>query len=140
MESSCHDRLAFKPNQKLNELLHLTQHDLDIINNNNSALNTVNNSVTNSTHVSAHNNLHSNKQLRVRYRIGGMHGTLILDFMPTHTIPAPFLLILPRTRYLRIFSATYGFPKGEFAESVASLCCCYLVHKNEQKLIVRNVC
>eukprot|EP01034_Spumella_vulgaris_P024630 gene24630-30998_t len=90
-ESSCSDRLSFKPIHYLDEILHLQ----DIIH-----------KVIEPQHP------FKNKQLRVRYRIGGMHGTLVLDFMHNHTIPSPFLLILPRTRYLRIFSGTYGFPKG----------------------------
>ncbi len=89
--SSCSDRLSFKPVNKLNEVLALTEEDKRKINKNN-----------------------GNLQLRVRYRIGLMHGTLVLDFMSNHTIPAPFLLILPRTRYLRIYSGTYGYPKGEY--------------------------
>ena len=53
-----------------------------------------------------------NKQLRVRYRAGGVHATLVLDFDRKNRIPAPFLLMAPHRRYLRIFNAIYGHPKG----------------------------
>lgn len=77
------DRLAFKPIHHLDELFEVTDPTPG-----------------------------KNKQLRVRYRIGMIHGTLILDLMPNSSIPSPFLLILPRARYLRIYSGTYGYPKG----------------------------
>jgi hypothetical protein len=53
-----------------------------------------------------------NKQLRLRYRINGIYATLMLDFTPNHIIPRPFLLMAPKNHYLRIFSATYGHPRG----------------------------
>eukprot|EP01032_Pedospumella_encystans_P021707 gene21707-24614_t len=53
-----------------------------------------------------------NKQLRMRYRAGGTHGTLALDFDRDNKIPVPFLMLVPKTRYLRVFSAIYGHPKG----------------------------
>lgn len=53
-----------------------------------------------------------NKQLRVRYRMNNIHATLILDFNTESRIPAPFILTVPRTKYVRILHATYGHPKG----------------------------
>lgn len=53
-----------------------------------------------------------NKQLRMRYRADKIHATLALDFDVNNKIPVPFLLLVPKTRYLRIFQGTYGHPKG----------------------------
>lgn len=53
-----------------------------------------------------------NKQLRVRYRMHGLHGTLVLDFNVENKIPVPFLLMAPKKQFLRIYSAMYGHPKG----------------------------
>jgi len=53
-----------------------------------------------------------NKQLRMRYRAAGVHGTLALDFDRDNKIPVPFLMLVPKTRYLRVFHAIYGHPKG----------------------------
>jgi hypothetical protein len=53
-----------------------------------------------------------NKQLKVRYRLVGMHAQLQLDAMPNGQLTANFMLIAPRTRYLIINRATYGHPKG----------------------------
>lgn len=53
-----------------------------------------------------------NKQVRLRYRIHGAHGTMVLDFNPENKIPSPFLLMAPKKQYLRLFSASYGHPKG----------------------------
>jgi hypothetical protein len=55
-----------------------------------------------------------NKQLRIRYRLheGGGHGTLMLDFQKNNRIPQTFFFIVPKISYLRIYSASYGHPKG----------------------------
>lgn len=53
-----------------------------------------------------------NKQLRMRYRADGIHATLTLDFDVQNKIPVPFLMLVPKTRYLRIHHALYGHPKG----------------------------
>lgn len=62
-----------------------------------------------------------NKQLRMRYRMDGIHGTLALDFDVANNIPIPFLMLVPKTRYLRIFQAIYGHPKG--ATSTGRMSC-----------------
>jgi len=53
-----------------------------------------------------------NKQLRARYRIDKIHGTLALDFDASNRIPIPFLMLVPKNRYLKIHHAIYGHPKG----------------------------
>ena len=53
-----------------------------------------------------------NKQLKVRYRLIGMHAQLQLDVMPNGLLTQNFMLIAPKTRYLIINRATYGHPKG----------------------------
>jgi hypothetical protein len=53
-----------------------------------------------------------NKQLRVRYRMNGLHATLVLDFNVENKIPVPFLLLAPKKQFLRIHSAMYGHPAG----------------------------
>ena len=55
------------------------------------------------------------KLLRMRYRADKIHGTLALDFNTNNTIgcsPLTFLMLIPKTRYVRIFNASYGHPKG----------------------------
>jgi len=53
-----------------------------------------------------------NKQLKVRYRMKGMHAMLQLDVMPDGLLTQNFMLIAPKTRMLIIEQATYGHPKG----------------------------
>jgi hypothetical protein len=53
-----------------------------------------------------------NKQLKVRYRMLGMHAMLQLDVMPNGLLTQNFMLIAPRSRYLLINRAQYGHPKG----------------------------
>ncbi len=53
-----------------------------------------------------------NKQLKVRYRLCGLHAQLQLDVMPNGQLTLNFMLIAPKTRYLLINRATYGHPKG----------------------------
>ena len=53
-----------------------------------------------------------NKQLRMRYRSDKIHGTLALDFDANNRIPIPFLMLVPKIRYLKINHALYGHPKG----------------------------
>jgi hypothetical protein len=53
-----------------------------------------------------------NKQLRMRYRMDGVHGTLVLDFDPAGRIPQPFLLMAPKKHFVRLYEASYGHPKG----------------------------
>ena len=55
------------------------------------------------------------KQLRVRYRIRGVHGFVNMDTTPTNRFPTGFFLTTPPVRYLTIVSATYGHPKGRAA-------------------------
>jgi hypothetical protein len=55
------------------------------------------------------------KQLRVRYRIRGVHGYVNMDTTPTNRFPTGFFLTTPPVRYLTIVSATYGHPKGRAA-------------------------
>ena len=56
------------------------------------------------------------KQLRMRYRIDGVHGLLILDCEVNNSLIEKFLLITNQSKdskkYLRIFEARYGHPKG----------------------------
>ena len=52
------------------------------------------------------------KQVKVRYRMLGMHAMLQLDVMSNGLLPSNFLLIAPKTRYLIINRAQYGHPKG----------------------------
>lgn len=58
----------------------------------------------------------SDKQLRMRYRIDGVHGTLVLNVNQENRLKMPFLLITPQLKdkykYVRIFKAIYGYPKG----------------------------
>eukprot|EP01031_Cornospumella_fuschlensis_P037973 gene37973-46131_t len=56
--------------------------------------------------------IQDNKQLRVRYRMDNVHGTLVLDFDKNGQIPTPFILTVPRMKYVRILTATYGHPRG----------------------------
>lgn len=54
-----------------------------------------------------------NKQIKIRYRMLGLHGTLNLDVMPDNKLSSNFMMIAPKEkRYLRIIMATYGHPKG----------------------------
>ena len=55
------------------------------------------------------------KILRMRYRANKIHGTLALEFNVDNTVgcsPRMFLMLVPKTRYVRIFHAFYGHPKG----------------------------
>lgn len=57
-------------------------------------------------------NVGNNKQLRIRYRMGGVHGTACLDVMPNNHFPSYVMFLSPKERHLRIIKASYGFPKG----------------------------
>ena len=54
-----------------------------------------------------------NKQLKVRYRMLGLHAMLQLDVMNNGQLASNFMLIAPKSRYLVIKRATYGHPKGQ---------------------------
>lgn len=83
-ESTFKDRLAFRPHNKLEEILEITYDPCP----------------------------NENKQLKIRYRVDNVYATLVLDVLPNHRIPSPFLFLTPKLRHLRIFSAFYGHPKG----------------------------
>ena len=54
-----------------------------------------------------------NKQLKIRYRMLGVHGQMNVDVMPDNQLPHNFFVLAPQTRrYLRILNASYGHPKG----------------------------
>ncbi len=53
-----------------------------------------------------------NKQLKVRYRMKGLHAMLQLDVMANGLLSQNFMLLAPRSRLLNIINATYGHPKG----------------------------
>jgi hypothetical protein len=52
------------------------------------------------------------KQLRIRYRLNGLHGMLLLDVMENNQIPEPIMLIAMPQRELTILRGSYGHPKG----------------------------
>ena len=52
------------------------------------------------------------KQLRIRYRMNGIHGYICIDSTITNRFPTGLFLICPIVRYLTIVSCTYGHPKG----------------------------
>lgn len=85
-----HDRLAFKLDSKIDEVLGIEDPAPD-----------------------------KSKQLRVRYRMKGalenemVFGNVVLDTLPDNHFPSPIMLLVPKAeRYLRIFRAIYGHPKG----------------------------
>lgn len=53
-----------------------------------------------------------NKQLRIRYRIMGVHATASLDCLPTNFFTGWVLLIAGDERNLKITRASYGHPRG----------------------------
>lgn len=53
------------------------------------------------------------KQLRVRYRMNGVHGMLLLDVMENNQVPEPVILMASTApRDLTILRGSYGHPKG----------------------------
>lgn len=54
-----------------------------------------------------------NKQLKVRYRMLGLHAMLQLDVMSNGQLASNFMLIAPKSRFLVVKRATYGHPKGQ---------------------------
>lgn len=52
------------------------------------------------------------KQLKIRYRMMGVHGTLNLDVGADNRLGSNFFMLAPKVRYLVILSASYGHPKG----------------------------
>lgn len=52
------------------------------------------------------------KQLRIRYRLNGVHGMLSLDVMENNQIPEPVMLLSMPSRDLTIMRGAYGHPKG----------------------------
>jgi len=55
----------------------------------------------------------SNKQLKIRYRMLGLHGMLNLDVNPDNHLSSNFMMMAPTVRYLAILHASYGHPKGQ---------------------------
>ena len=62
-----------------------------------------------------------NKQLKVRYRMLGLHAMLQLDVMSNGQLASNFMLIAPKTRLLVINRATYGHPKGQSQQGRMSI-------------------
>lgn len=62
-----------------------------------------------------------NKQLKVRYRMLGLHAMLQLDVMSNGQLTSNFMLIAPNDRLLIINRATYGHPKGQSQQGRMSI-------------------
>ena len=62
-----------------------------------------------------------NKQLKVRYRMLGLHSMLQLDVMSSGQLASNFMLIAPKDRLLVINRATYGHPKGQSQQGRMSI-------------------
>lgn len=52
------------------------------------------------------------KQLCIRYRIGKVHGWVIIEVTDHNRVPQPILFIAPKHRLLRILRCTWGHPRG----------------------------
>jgi len=52
------------------------------------------------------------KQLRIRYRIGKVHGWVSFEITPDHHAPTAIRLIAPKERYLTMLRCTWGHPRG----------------------------
>jgi hypothetical protein len=61
------------------------------------------------------------KQLRIRYRVLGRCGVLVLDTAKDNCFPSPVIMIAPKERFLKISKAHYGHPKGRSSTGAMSV-------------------
>lgn len=59
-------------------------------------------------------------QLRIRYRMNNVYGSLIVHTSQSSRVLTPISLIVPQVRYLRIKKASYGYPKGKSSTGAMS--------------------
>lgn len=52
------------------------------------------------------------KQMRIRYRMHGKHGCVVIDVLPENRIPRNVMLMCPLARHLTVSYAMFGHPKG----------------------------
>lgn len=74
------------------------------------------------------------KQLRLRYRINGVHGLISLDIMANNHIPEEVMLFCPIKRDITVLRASYGHPKGRTTTGRMS----YDVMENLQGIVDLN--